>query len=157
MITKFKMFENKNFEKYINHFLILKIEDDNTDYAPEVKYVIIRCNYARNSINSLDPNSLYIEFDCFDIDEKYNILDIYADCYTEKIEKIDTLNFLTTIEFYNRYQNICTNFYISIRTKYELEKDDGYTWMVRMLKDCKDLIETLPEFRHYVDAEKYNL
>lgn len=155
MITKFKIFENNNTDKYINNFIVIKLDPKEPDYAKGCVYTIYVCSNARKKMK--EENIFYFEFDCFDLDKDFNILTPYGSNDDLDWERIEIIPFLSPIEFYNEYTELCNGFYKSLRDNYEKDKEAGYNWIVRMLKNCKDILETLPEFQHYADAEKYNL
>lgn len=145
MITKFKIFENKKLYEYID-----KIFVDKGNNAIEL---VIRSYF-------ISKKYIHIEFDCFEFNEN-NVIDKEAYGNHENVtqEELNKIEFLTPIEFYNKYPELCTNLYERVKRDFDnfnfTEGDGG--WYPKLFTNYKRVLETIPEFEHYASAEKYNL
>ena len=144
MITRFKIFEKNESDllQYIGTFLL----SSKTDIA-----LCTRMEYK-------DDDNIFAEFDYFEFKDN-KLFDFFGDQENFSQNKLNKVNniFMTPNVFYNKYSDLCENFYLEICSKLKNEEEVIMHWEFRMLKNCKDVLETIPELQHYVDAEKYNL
>jgi len=157
MITNFKIFENKKLYEYIDKILV--------DKGNNAIALLIRA-YFTNELSIPDNKKhlyekiVHIEFDCFEFNEN-NVIDREAYGNHEKLtqEELNKIDFMTPIEFYNNYPELCTNLYERVKHDFDnfnfTEGDGG--WYPKLVKNYKRVLETIPEFEHYASAEKYNL
>ena len=151
MIINFKIFEKTTLEnKYIDKFLIGKLDIDKNE--PNIRTSIMLC--SRIEFKN-DINNIFADFDCFDIDFNYNIVNPCGNPDSYTLDEFNKFKFLTPIEFYTEYIDICENLYYKIREDYQnLELP---FWVLRIITHYKNVLETIPEFKIYVDSDKFNI
>jgi len=159
MITNFKIFENADLNRYIDNFLIQK--SGNT-------YSISMCIDIQITKNNKifgvpKYTGLFVEFDCLDMNIEKSNCEAFGnhEILTKEEFSIFAKSFLTPIEFYNKYTDICTYFYEYIQNEFDnlkVPRDGGDGgWYPKFIKNFKRVLETIPEFEHFAAAEKYNL
>jgi len=154
MITKFKMFENntsRNESDYLDKFLIITGDMVVVDDGNETSNILL-CN----RIDFKNDDTLFISFDCFDICENDEISKPYGNLNTVTSETFNKLDFLSPIDFYNRYKDECELLFNGIIDLYNDSEKLAY-WEIKIVETYKRVLLTIPAFEHYSSAEKYNL
>jgi len=142
-----KKFKNNKESDYVGKFCVTQTEDDN-----DVKMSILQCNRVDFPIKS-DIN-VFVSFECFDIDNN-NISYPVGDNESLSIEDFNKINFMNATEFYNSYKDICEKLYYKIIE--DLKNVELEYWRRMILKNYKKELDKIPEFKFFVDSDKFNI
>ena len=140
-----KNFENNNESDYVGKFCFFNSEDEN------INMYIALCN----RIDFKENFMVYVEFECFDVDKNGNIVDPAGDSLSITIEELNKINFMTPVEFYNKHKDTCEKLYNKIRE--DFKKEYMEYWKARFVINYKNKLETIPEFKFFVDSDKFNI
>jgi len=162
MITKFKIFESQNANDYKGKFFTSPVFIREYDWKKEDFYIVL--------VNDIDfkwkidskpfsETKIWPRADCFTVMKDGEIKDPtgWGHHYTQ--EEFDNIEFMTPIEFYNKYTKLCEELYLKVIKDFAKfdNKVTQYNWYSKTLNFYKETLETVPELRYIVDAEKYNL
>ena len=93
--------------------------------------------------------------DCFTVKKNGKIKDPAGWGYNYTQKEFDNINFMTPEKLYQSDPIFCKKLYWKVSNT--LKSGDCCDWYIKMCRFYKSTLETIPELRYIVDAEKYNL